>query len=153
MPDPLPLTEAELVAAEERAAKATAGPWFAGDCNVYCPNAILEGAYFVAYDDEMTLANRDFIAHVRQDAPRAYATIRALQAENERLRSALRIRGLSAAEARQRNVCRICQRHPPRVPLVLSYGDEYACEECVNAASHASPDTLAPVPPCPPASD
>ena len=38
---------------------------------------------------------------------------------------------LTVTEARLLNCCRICRRKPPRIPTVLSYGDEFACQECL----------------------
>lgn len=58
----------------------------------------------------------------------------------------LRERVLSWAEARSRELtvndarlldcCRVCRCSPPRSPLVLDYGREYACLECVGGRTH-----------------
>ena len=39
---------------------------------------------------------------------------------------------LTVAECHLLNCCRICRCKPPRVPTVLSFGDEYACEQCLK---------------------
>lgn len=103
-PKPEPLTEAELAAIADRAAKATAGPWLIELCDRY--DADEEERIAAIYTESSGKRRKDivicdsgvypphgddaaFIRASREDVPRLVETIRVRDAEIERLRAAI----------------------------------------------------------------
>lgn len=86
---------------EERAAKASSGPWIVTDgqhIDQYAPhpdgNRLLSEGSYDANCHMFGADDVEFIAHAREDIPALCQTVRVLQAENERLRSALETEGV-----------------------------------------------------------
>jgi hypothetical protein len=86
------MTEEELQAIEERAARATPGPWQRGEehenmVQVWVGQQLL----FILHDSQFYCgeqeANRDFVVHARQDVAELSAEVRRLQASVQRLLS------------------------------------------------------------------
>ncbi len=88
------MNEQELAQIEERAAKATPGPWemeIDWRYEYYSTFSWACGPETTAQDDDENQASSDadFIAHAREDIPALIAEVRRLTAENARLTDAL----------------------------------------------------------------
>ena len=120
------LSDDELRAMEERAERATPGPWGVdgNDCAVETPADGADGN--VCLVRPRRAANADFIAHARTDLPRLLAEVRALREENGRLRQivgepiACRQCGVEVETPRRiyaTPVCYACLPPPKPLPL------------------------------------
>lgn len=82
------MTEAELKAIEERAEKATPGPWISEGSQIArrVSSKISVNDHMIVRDGGMWSENEKFIAHARTDIPALLAHIRAVEAERDAMR-------------------------------------------------------------------
>ena len=131
MTDPQPLSLEELAAIEERAGRATPGPWRTEDVDGDFPGGWVVS---VPYEDDFRVlvtlnshwppkADNEFIAHARTDIPRMASTIRALHGQvEESKRTKRQLFDIAARQAKKRTRA---ERRIVELEAALRYVESY----------------------------